>query len=133
MYFYFLSQVMQNRTEAILSQFHNSWIETELFYDKLINYNKRYIKIREFITELKLKGEHNFSRLGLSMDRLLISRSVNNGLRMDQKFIRIEAYDNKFDVVLRDGQKTYRSYILDDLNDQRMINLLATLRDTLVD
>jgi len=124
---------MQNRTEAILSQFHNSWIETELFYDKLINYNKRYIKIREFITELKLKGEHNFFRLGLSMDRLLISRSVNNGLRMDQKFIRIEAYDNKFDVVLRDGQKTYRSYILDDLNDQRMINLLATLRDTLVD
>lgn len=67
------------------------------------------------------------------MDRLLISRSVDNGLRIDQKFIRIEGYHNKFYVVLRDGKKSYRSYMLEDLNDQRLIKLLNTLRDTLVD
>jgi hypothetical protein len=127
---------MQNRTEVILSKFTDSWVETERFFDDLINnYSgfQRLMPFRIFIGELKQKGEDRFFRLGNSMDRLLISRSVNHGLRLDQKYIMIEAYDKKFEATLRDGEKTYRQYMLEDLNDNRLTNLLRTLKDTLVD
>ena len=94
---------MQNRTEAILSQFTDSWVETERFFDDLIdNYSglQRLMPFRVFIDELKQKGEDRFFRLGNSMDRLLISRSVNHGLRLDQKYIMIEAYDKKFEFLI---------------------------------
>ena len=128
---------MQNRTEAILSQFAESWVETELFFDNLINdYDFERIKpVRSFISELKQKGDDRFFRLGTSVHRLLISRSVNHRLRIDQKYIMIEAYDKKFEVTLRDGRWTYRQYMIEnlDLNDNRLTNLLRTLKDTLVD
>jgi hypothetical protein len=124
-----------NRTEVILSQFANSWTETENHFRYLLENHdfKRLKPILLFIEGLKSNGENKFFRIGSSVDGLLISRSVNHGLRRDQKFIRIEAYDNKFGVVLRDGDKTYREYMLDELNDPRLINLLNTLKDTLVD
>ena len=127
---------MQNRTEAILDRFNHSWIETELRFDDLIdNYTgfERLKWIRLFIGELKQKGENRYFRIGTSMHSLLISRSVNHGLRSDQKYIVIEAYDKKFEVTLRDGGKIYRQYMLDDLNDSRLTNLLKTLKDVLVD
>jgi hypothetical protein len=126
---------MQNRTEAILDQFADSWVETERIFNDLGNCPglERLKSFCIFIGELKQKGEDRFFRLGNSMDRLLISRSVNRGLRLDQKYIIIEAYDKKFEVTLRDGGKKYRQYLLEDLNDNRVTNLLKTLKDTLVD
>jgi len=68
------------------------------------------------------------------MHALLLSRSVNFGLRMEQKCIKIELIDvNDFEVSLKDGDKIYRQYRLRELNDQRVSKLLKTLKSTLVD
>ena len=63
----------------------------------------------------------------------MISRSVSHGLRTDQKYITIDAYNKKFEVTLRDGNRTYRQYMLVDLSDERLGKLLKTLKYTLVD
>ena len=68
------------------------------------------------------------------MHALMISRSVNHGLRTDQKYIRIEAVgQDDFEVSLRDGNKTYRQYRIKDLKDIRVTKLLQTLKSTLID
>jgi hypothetical protein len=64
---------------------------------------------------------------------LILSRSVDFGLRKDQKYLKIETIDaNDFEVILRDGGKVYREY-RNNLNDYRLTNLLQTLKHTLVD
>ena len=127
---------MQNRTEEILNRFSDSWVETERFFENLVNNYpgfERLKPIQRFILELKQRGENKFFRLGHSIHRLLISRSVNHGLRPDQKYIMVEAREDKFEISLRDREKTYRQYVLDDLSDDRLTNLLKTLKETLVD
>jgi len=127
---------MQNRTEVILNQFADSWIEVERFFDDLINNYPGFERLKpilQFISSLKRKGENNHFRLGTSVYRLIISRSVGHGLRRDQKYIMIEAYDKKFEVTLCDGDRTYRQYMLENLSDERLVKLLKTLKDTLVD
>jgi hypothetical protein len=127
---------MDNRTEEILSRFDESWTETEHRFDELINKHcgfDRLKLVRQFISHLRQKGHDKYFRLGTSMHTLIISRSVNFGLRTDQKHIKIEAFDNKFEVIFRDGEKVYREYMVDNLNDTRVTKLLQTLKDTLVD
>jgi hypothetical protein len=127
---------MDERTTEILKRFNNSWTETEKFYDDLIeNYPgfDRLKPVRQFIATLKQNGEDKFFRLGTSVHMLVISRSTNHGLRIDQKHIKIDAYDNKFEVILRDGDKVYRQYMVDSLDDIKVTKLLRTLKDTLVD
>jgi hypothetical protein len=127
---------MDDRTAEILKRFSNSWTETEIFYNKLIDNFPGFEQlkpVRQFIKTLKQNGgERNF-RLGTSIHMLLISRSVNHGLRKDQKYIKIEAFDSKFEVTLRDGNKTYRQYMVDNLDDIKLTKLLATLKSTLID
>ena len=126
---------MQDRTEAILNLFADSWTETANFFRALIDVHgwRRKEAVLKFIEDRKNSGDDQLFRIGTSVDGLLISRSINNGLRKDQKFIRIDTYDNKFNVVLRDGEKTYREYLLDDLHDPKLIALLNTLKHTLAD
>lgn len=127
---------MDERTKDIIKRFSDSWTETEKFFDDLIaNYPgfERLKPIRQFIETLKQNGEDKFFRLGTSFHILLISRSVNHGLRLDQKHIKIDACDSKFEVILRDGDKVYRQYIVESLDDLRVTKLLRTLKDTLID
>jgi hypothetical protein len=127
---------MDERTSEIIKRFNKSWAETEKFYDNLIGHYpgfERLKPIRQFIAILKQNGEDKFFRLGTSMHVLIISRSVDHGLRRDQKHIKIEAYDDKFEVIMRDGDKVYRQYMVDSLNDIRVAKLLRTLKDTLID
>lgn len=127
---------MDERTKDIVKRFTDSWSETEIFYDDLIaNYLgfERLKPIRQFITTLKQNGEDKFFRLGTSIHILVISRSVNHGLRLDQKYIKIDAFDTKFEVTLLDGNKVYKQYIVDSLDDNRVTKLLRTLKDTLID
>ena len=127
---------MNHREKEILSRFEVSWTETETYFDELIaNYPgfDRLKAVRKFITDLRNKGEHKFFRLGTSIHVLLISRSVNGGLRSDQKRIKINALDDRFNVLLADGNQVYREYIVEELDDTRVIRLLETLKDTLVD
>jgi hypothetical protein len=128
---------MDLRREEILTRFNKSWIETEKNYTDLIdNYSgwDRLKPIHNYIAKLKEKGENKYFRLGTSMHALMISRSVNFGLREDQKYIKIEAvnlYD--YEVIMRDGNKFYREYRINNLEDPRLEKLIATLKTTLVD
>jgi hypothetical protein len=127
---------MDERTKEIEKRFSDSWSETEKFYEDLIaNYPgfERLKAIRQFIATLKQNGENRFFRLGTSVHILLISRSVNYGLRSDQKHVKIDAFNNKFEVTLRDGDKVYRQYMVDSLDDIRVTKLLRTLREILID
>jgi hypothetical protein len=127
---------MNERTNEIVKRFNSSWTETKNFYDDLIkNYAgfERLKPVQQFIETLQQNGEDKFFRLGTSIHDLIISRSVENGLRKDQKYIKIETYDNKFEVTLRDGSKIYREYLVDSLEDIKVKKLLKTLKDTLAD
>ncbi|NRF37631.1 hypothetical protein [Pedobacter foliorum] len=126
---------MQTRTEVILNQFAASLTETERYFKDLItNYSgfERLKPISQFILDLKEKGEDSCFRFGTSIHLLLISRSVQHGLRPDQKYIVIEAYDDEFEVTFRDGEKIYRQYRLEHLSDDRLTKLLKTLKHTLI-
>jgi hypothetical protein len=128
---------MDDRTAEILNRFNDSWDKTKAFFDDLItNYKgwERLIPVREFIDDLEQAGGKEQYRLGTSIYWLIISRSVNHGLRTDQKFIRIDAIkSNDFEVTMRDGEKLYRQYRVNDLSDARVARLLKTLKSTLVD
>lgn len=82
---------------------------------------------------MKQKGYDKHFRLGNSVHMLIISRSVNHGLRDDQKHIKIYAYQDYLDVTFREGDKVYRHHEVNDLSDERVSKLLETLMDTLVD
>ena len=127
---------MDERTAEILKRFNNSWTETEKFYDDLIiNYPgfERLKPVKQFIGTLRQNGEDKFFRLGTSIHILIISRSVDHGQRRNQKYIKIGAYDNKFEVILCDGDKIYRQYMVQSLDDIRVKKLLETLKDALID
>jgi hypothetical protein len=65
---------------------------------------------------------------------LIISRSVDHGLRSDQKYIRIDPINaNDFEITMSDGDKLYRQYRVNDLKDIRVTKLLQTLKSVLVD
>jgi len=128
---------MDDRTIEILNRFYDSWVQTEARFDDLITNHEgfeRLIPIREFIADLEQSGAKKLYRLVTSIHWLIISRSVDHGLRPDQKFIKIEAINpNDFEVTMRDGEKVYRQYRVKELKDARVNALLRTLKDTLVD
>lgn len=127
---------MQDRSEIIINQFAESWVKTEQFFDDLINtyHSYQHLKpILQFIKGSKEQGEHHHFRLGTSLYRLIISRSVNYGLRRDQKYIIMDAHHSDIEVKLCDGEKVYREYLMETLDDERLTNLLKTLKDTLID
>lgn len=127
---------MDERSTEIIRRFQKSWAETRLFYDKLIDHHggfDRLKPLRQFILDMIDQGEDQFFRAGTSVYTLVLSRSVDFGLRPDQKYIRIEAFDKGYAIALRDGQTTYRKYQIATLQDERLKKLLLTLKKTLVD
>jgi hypothetical protein len=127
---------MDERTTEILNRFNNSWAETTRRYDELIESHsgfERLKPVRQFIETLKQNGDDKFFRLGTSVHDLIISRSVEHGLRTDQKYIKVEVYDRKYQVTFRDGDKVYREYMVESLDDVRISKLLKTLKDTIAD
>ena len=90
--------------------------------------------LRCFISKLRLDGEDKFFRIGTSIHILIISRSVDFGLRRDQKFIKINVIDfDDFEIIMSDAEKVYREYRINNLKDIRLLKLLQTLKDTLID
>ena len=128
---------MKDRTTEILKRFQTSWNETEAFFRDLYeNYEGfGFVKeILELIEELRKEGKNSCFRLGTSIHYLVISRSVDHGLRRDQKCIRIESIEDAgFKVVLRDGDKVYREYQMIDLKNEKLKRLIKTLENTLID
>ncbi|MBB3122514.1 hypothetical protein FHS04_000002 [Mesoflavibacter sabulilitoris] len=126
---------MNNRTIEITSRFEKSWNDTEKIFDMFLeNGFERLIPVREFISELKKKGENQHFRIGTSLYPLIFSRSVEYGLRDDQKQLIIDTLDkNDYEIIFKDGFKKYRKYRISDLNDNRLTKLLKTLKGTLVD
>ena len=77
------------------------------------------------IAKLKEKGENNHFRIGTSLYRLIISRSVEHELRDDQKRIMIDTIAlNHYEIIFSDGFKKYREYRISDLADNRLTKLL---------
>ncbi|BFP39603.1 hypothetical protein FGF1_04480 [Flavobacteriaceae bacterium GF1] len=132
---------MDNRTEEIIKRFEDSWTETENFYRDLFESHEGFSFVKpilELIREMRDSGESQNFRIGTSMHTLVISRSVNHVLRDDQKEIRIEWINElidgfEYEVVMRQGDKRYREYKVTDLNDERVIKLIKTLRGTIID
>ncbi len=126
---------MNNRTTVITFRFEKSWNDTEQVFDMLLeNGFERLIPVRELIKELKQKGENQNFRIGTSLYRLIFSRSVEHGLRDDQKQLIIDTLEkNDYEITLRDGFKEYRHYRISELNDIKLTKLLETLKGTLID
>ncbi|MCW4470892.1 hypothetical protein OGH69_18130 [Flavobacterium sp. MFBS3-15] len=126
---------MNERIAEIVKRFGDSWADTEKFYDAFTaeGHWGKVQPIIKFISDLKQKGYDKYFRLGTSVDMLIISRSVEHGLRNDQKHIKIYAYQDYLDVTFREGDKVYRHYEVNDLSDERVLKLLETLMDTMVD
>ena len=132
---------MNKRTEEITRRFAESWEKTELSYRNLLENHEgfNFVKpILDLIDKMKQSGESRYFRIGMSMHTLVISRSVNHGLRDDQKEIRIERINDlpdgfEYEVILRQGPKQYRRYKVTDLNDERVTKLIQTLKRTLID
>ncbi|HLP36584.1 hypothetical protein [Lacibacter sp.] len=128
---------MDERTLEILNRFAKSWVETESRYSDLVENHEGFERLKpvlHFILTLKGKGEDKYFRLGTSMHTLTISRSVNHGLRPDQKHLKVEAVDtNDFEVIFQEGEKIYRKYRIKSLDDIKLANSLQTLKHTLVD
>ena len=112
-------------------------------YEELLDYDGwEYLsELREFIAILRSNGYDELFRVGTSMHRLIFSRSVNHGLRKDQKSILIEAYSNGiYDIRFYDftapGEliRIYNEFTTDHLiANYRLVNLLKKLANTLVD
>jgi hypothetical protein len=128
---------LDERAAEILRRFHQSWADTENRYDDLIEKQsgfERLRPLRQFIQNLKSNGDNNFFRLGTSIHMLIISRSVDHGLRTDQKQIQIDTIGiSDFEVTLKDGEKIYRQYRLSSLDDIKLSKMLTILKHTLVD
>ena len=128
---------MDSRTKEILKRFSKSWTDTEKSYDELIALYpgwEKLIPLRQYISQLKEHEEDKFFRAGTSVHSLILSRSVDFGLRTDQKYLRIETIGtNDYEIAFRDGEKVYREYRIKNLNDYKLTNLLKTLNHTLVD
>ncbi|MGG9962916.1 hypothetical protein [Ferruginibacter sp. SUN106] len=117
----------------IATKFSDSWIETVQFYNGLIDDDPgfdRLIPLTIFIHQLKRKGADKFFRLGNSMQDLIFSRSIEPGLRPEQKFVAVQAIRNSFVVSLREGKKLHKEYTIKDLEDDRLTDLLQVLKDT---
>ena len=126
---------MDSRTLEITNRFQDSWEETQRIFDLFDNGGFERLKpVKKFIAELKEQGENNHFRIGTSLYRLIFSRSVEHGLRDDQKYILIDTIAEKdYEVIFRDGFKKYREYRISDLNDVRLTKLLKTLKNTVAD
>jgi hypothetical protein len=128
---------MITREEEIINRFKHSWVKTLNIYNDLINNHKGWDKVkpvRDFVQKLQRDGFDNHFRLGTSVYYLLISRSVEHGLRSDQKYIHVDPISpDDFKVTLKDGDKVYRQYRVATLMDEKVSKLLKTLSDTLID
>jgi hypothetical protein len=127
---------MEERSAEILKRFEESWEQTEETFANFIDTHpdlERLIPVYLFIQKLRDAGNNQFYRLGTSLHHLIISRSANDGLRSDQKFISIEAFDDSFEVTLKDGTKMYRQYTIEELSDPSLVNLLETLKSAPID
>ena len=126
---------MDSRTTEITKRFQNSWEETQRTFDLFDNCEfERLIPVKEFIAYLKEKGYGHHFRIGTSLYRLIFSRSVERGLRDDQKRIEIDTIAlNDYEIIFSDGFNKYREYRISNLNDERLTKLLETLKGTLVD
>ncbi|GAB5399255.1 MAG: hypothetical protein Aureis2KO_08400 [Aureisphaera sp.] len=126
---------MDSRTIEITKRFQDSWEETQRIFDIFDNGGFERLKpVKKYIVKLKEKGENNHFRIGTSLYRLIISRSVEHGLRDDQKRIMIDTIAlNHYEIIFSDGFKKYREYRISNLTDNRLTKLLETLKSTLVD
>lgn len=126
---------MDHHTSEVEKLFQISWKETlrrfELFdkggFEKLR-------PVKTLIEDLIEIGENKNLRLGTSFYDLIFSRSKENGLRSGQHRIRLSVVDkNEYYLTYSDGKVIQQDFKLSDLKDERLIDLLNTLKGTKID
>lgn len=134
---------MNERTAEILRRFEHSWDQVEARYSGLLGKEGWDFlpELVAFIALLRAQGFDKKFRLGTSMHRLVFSRSVNHGLRQDQKQVMIEPYKNgSYDISFFDFSapggliRRYSEFSSDTLTgNKRVMGCLNKLDSTLID
>ena len=127
---------MSLTADEIQNRFKESWIITEKFYNNLIDsypgFN-RLIPVYIFIQKLRDAGQDKYFRLGSYNNHLIFSRAIDSELRANQKFLKLEAKDDYYEITLKDATKMYRQYKIKDLEDSRLTGLFEILKELLID
>ena len=127
---------MDAGTTEIIKRFSKSWMETIIRYEALIDDSfelNSLIPVYHFIQKLKTGGADKNFRLDISMNDIIISRSIELKLRPDQQYIRIAAKGDSFVVTLSDHRKMYRQYTVKELEEERITHLIKTLKGIPID
>ena len=87
--------------------------------------------LKEFIADLKLEGWNKELRIGTSLYSLIFSRSLEHGLRNDQKFIKIDTIElNEYEVIFKVEKEETSKIKISDLKDSRLDKLLKKMKGT---
>lgn len=126
---------MDSRTQEIIERFEQSWNTTLGTYEMLVeNGFNKLTPVLDLVIKMKKEDQWKHFRIGTSMYTLVFSRSVDFGLRTDQKYISIETLNfNDYRISLRSAEKLYREYRITNIEDTRLTKLLKTLKGTLID
>lgn len=134
---------MDARTEIIQQLFEDSWKSTLEIYDDLLTVGSWFFlnELRTFICELYNQSFNKKFRIGTSMERLIFSRSVEHGLRPDQKRVLIEPFSNeRYHIRFYDFNtpgdriQVFDEFTTENLSgNKRLLNNLTKLSNVLVD
>jgi hypothetical protein len=132
---------VDTRTQEIINRFDQSWTKTVDWLKELYAKKEEFSFLKQMLdllSSMRQSGEWKHFRLGTSMHALMFSRSVDHGLRDDQKYIYIEYVNDlpdgyEYEVIMRDANNTYRTYRVRNLQDECVIKLFKTLESLVVD
>lgn len=126
---------MDESMQEISDRFIKSWSATQDYYEELINQPgfNHLIPLYLFIQKLSKAGENKNFRLGTSMQNIIFSRSIEADPELNKKYLKIKALDSSFVITLKEGKKMLREYIIKDLDDERLRDLLQQLKDISID
>ncbi len=128
---------MDKRSEEIVKRFQHSWDEVEKHYEHILQYNgweylTQLIGAIEYWREI---GLDKVFRVGNSIHHLILSRSVEHGLREDQKRILIVPNsDGTYEINFFEGTKKYKEFKTNQLiGNQELERLLKILESVSAD
>ncbi|MEM9829223.1 MAG: hypothetical protein AAF944_01220 [Bacteroidota bacterium] len=128
---------MDKRNEEIVKRFQHSWDKVEKHYEHILQHNgwEYLIQLTKAIEYWREIGLDKVFRAGNSIHYLILSRSVEHGLRGDQKRILIiPNSDGTYEINFFEETKKYKELKTNQLLGNRELErLLKILESVLVD
>lgn len=118
-----------------IERFQQSWRDVEKQLEQRIDDDGVIYLVPLFmlVQRMSAAGEDRCFRLHTMNRKLLFSRSARSQFRNSQVYLELELMENNFVVTLRDIEKMHRQFTIKDLDDERFIGLLQTVRDLPID